>query len=222
MHETKAIFRVIEADFNARRSDYSLLDPHVLFIGQTEPGDQDFIDQNVQIEFSEMSFKKHGSDAAEGPVGVGHYYPASQLVSDEIVINFYSAAPRNLIRTEIYRVQFIFISHDPDQYGRRCVIARLRFLSGVNQPSNIKSVWLDSLDEATDGYLDLNLTVDCNIHYFINNYSFIGGMYGKATLNYYGYSLDDAIAGTDLDGVTGTNTTTIADSLFDIPEGCQG
>lgn len=224
MHNHRLIFRIIEADFNARRSDYSILEPHNIGIGTIEHNNIDFIDQRITAKVGEINFSKHGSYATPGPVGVGHYYRSSTIGNKNFNIDIYHANYGNILRSEVYSVAFLFISGSPDVYGRRAVIARARYVSGMNYPSNVNSIWLNSLNDVIDGYVDFELLTNINIHYYINNYSFMHGLYGKMKINHYNASLDDIIVMDDI-GSSGSvgdiGSNTLANKLFNCPEACQ-
>jgi hypothetical protein len=225
MHGFKSVFKVIEADVNARRSDYSILEVHNVAIGRAFPGSMDFIDQNISITVGPINVSKTGSDSADGPVGRGHYYP--QL--EDFIITTYCVDPLTPVRTDTFSGGFLFIARTTDAYNRRQVFFRSKFKSASIIDNVINSLWLKELTKfAPDGIIDVDLTSSLDVHYYINRYSFIYNMVGNVTIYYSNLDENGKLVGfnsdfsNDLVGSGGTNFDDVAsDNRFNIPPGCN-
>jgi hypothetical protein len=219
MNGFKSVFQILDVDFNARRTDYHIIELNNIKIGRVYPGLLDYIDQNIIIEISPINFLKLGSYALEGPIGLGHYYPQY----DSFTINTYSITPRILLRTDTFSDGFLFISRFRDEYKRRQVFIRSDFKSSIIEPNIINSIWLHELSNFTpNGLIDINLLNNNrhedgtqDTHSFINAYTFLHNMHGEVTIYYSDKDTLGNPAGLNADYV-GSGTSGI-DPRFNIP-----
>lgn len=226
MNGFKSIFRVVEADLNARRADHSILDIHNIALGRVYPESLDYIDQNIKISMGSVQLLKHGSDSSDGPVGRGHYYP--QLT--DFTITTYCVNPSVPVRTDSFGGGFLFINRIKDDYGRRQVFFRSKHKSSIIIDNNINSMWLNGLAAFTpDGIIDIDLLSTIEVHPHINDYSSVDNMFGTLTIYYSNLDKDGNIVGfnADWDGdVLGSGGTdfpeAIPDKRFTIPPGGVG
>ena len=227
MHGFKSTFRVVEADLNARRSDYSILEIHNVAIGRVFPGAMDLIDQNISISISPINLVKLGSDSADGPVGRGHYYP--QL--NDFTITTYCADPFTPVRTDTFSGGFLFINRVKDAYNRRQVFFRSKFKSASIIDNEVNSLWLKELAKfGPDGIIDVDMTSNLDVHSYINKYSFLYNMVGNISIYYSNLDENGNIVGFnannfvgDPKGSGGTDFENVAsDNRFNIPPGSEG
>lgn len=226
MNGFRTTFRVVEADLNARREDYSLLNIHDIALGRAFPESLDYIDQNVRISVSPIKLLKWGSDSSDGPVGRGHYYPQR----DHFTITTYCANPSTPVRTDTFGDGFLFISRTKDDYGRRQVFFRSKWLSSTIIDNNIPSMWLGDLAAfIPNGIIEVDMLSIIEVHPHINDYSSVDGMFGNMSIYYSNLDSNGNIVGLNADwggDVLGSGGTdfpeTLPDKRFTIPPGGVG
>lgn len=222
MHGFRSVFRVIEADLNARRTDYTIGEIHELALGSITPAILDPLEQNVLAEMSHVNFSKAGSESADGPIGLGHYY---RQISD-FTISLYAADPSHLLRVDTFGDGFLFIARFRDDYLRRRLFIRSKIKSSVLHPTIMKSRWLDELSESTlNGFVDIDLLALDDVHSYINDFTFMPDMFGNMIIYYSNINEDGSPAGFngDFTGGGGSGGTDFDnDPRFNIPPACKG
>lgn len=216
MHGFRSTFRVVEADLNARRTDYTIGLVHEVAIGKISPAPLDYLEQNVSIEMTRMNISPAGSESSDGPIGYGHYYAQA----DDFTITLYSADPRQELRIDTFGDGFLFVARARDQYNRRRVFMRSKIKSSVIVPNLARSSWLDQLSENTpNGFVDIDLWANQDIHFYLNENVFFPNMYGDMIIYYSDINEDGSLAGFNgnYGGIPsiGTGTGGTGDDSFD-------
>ena len=184
----QALFRVIEACLNARRSDRTIIEIPEIDLGRVLPDTMDFLNQNVILNFGSIEFVKPGTNpdhtAASGPVGVGRYY--AQLSTSSVTITYTALSTNEFIRSDTFEDGFVFISKDTTEVDRRRLFYRGRLKSSTVGNAD-PSLWAGALVSIPilNAYLEVDLMVTKNVHRIaINEYSSVGDIHGDIRVDY--------------------------------------